>query len=408
MFQGVLESFTHLPLLARFAVALILFLSVPALCRKLRLPSIVGLMAAGIVLGPNGLQVAPKNSEVAHLFADIGKLLLMFFAGLEIDLTQFQRVRNRALVFGIASFAIPLAMGAALIPFFGYGWLTAVLLGAIFASHTLLGYPIVQRQGLIRNEAVTVAICGTIFVDVAALLVVAICIPIHTTGFSISAFLFQLFELAIFVPLVLFGLSRAANFLMARFHASKDGQLLVMLLIVLVAAVGAEAIHLEGIIGAFLAGLAVNRAVQHSAAKEELELLGNTLFIPAFFFTIGFLIDIRVFVNTIAQNLALVFGIVAIPVAAKWLAATAAKRAYGYSNQESTLMWALTVPHVAAALAVALTAHQAKDSAGVPLIDDAIFNSILVLVVVTAVLGPIMTELVGNKLASAQSTVNSA
>src|SRR5262249_40207336 len=156
--------------------------------------------------------------------------------------------------------------------------------------------------------------------DIAALLVVAVCIPIHTAGFSTSDFIIQIVELAIYVPVVVIVLSKAAHFLMERFHTSKDGQLLVMLLIVVVAAVGAEAIHLEGIIGAFLAGLAVNGAVQHSPAKEQLETLGNSLFIPAFFVTIGFLIDVRVFVDTIVGNLALVIGIVATPILAKLFA----------------------------------------------------------------------------------------
>lgn len=402
MFSGIFESMTHLPPLARFALALMIFLSVPALCRRIRLPAIVGLLAAGIAFGPHGLQIAPKHSEAAHIFADVGKLLLMFFAGLEIDLTQFQRVRHRALAFGMASFAIPLVMGTAVLPVFGYGWLPAVLIGAIFASHTLLCYPIVQRLGLIRNEAVTAAICGTIFVDVAALLVVAVCIPIQTTGFSSTAFLLQLLELAIYVPLVLFGLSYLADFLMKRLHASKDGQLLVMLLVVLIAAIGAEAIHLEGIIGAFLAGLAVNRAVQHSTAKEELELLANTLFIPAFFFTIGFLIDMRVFVSTITHNSVLVCGIVVTPILAKWVAAFTIQKAFGYQRDEGLVMWALSVPHVAATLAVALTAHEAKDSVGGRLIDESIFNSLLVLVVVTSVLGPIMTEIIGKRMAAAK------
>jgi Kef-type K+ transport system membrane component KefB len=183
MFEGVLESLTHVPSLARFAIALMVFLIVPALCRRVWLPAVVGLLAAGVVLGPNGLYLAPKNPAVSTFFAEIGKLLLMFFAGLEIDLTQFQRVRNRSLAFGVASFAFPLVLGIALGKLFGYGWLSAVLIGSVFASHTLLGYPIVQRLGLVRNEAVTVTIGATIFTDVAALLVVAVCIPIHTAGF---------------------------------------------------------------------------------------------------------------------------------------------------------------------------------------------------------------------------------
>lgn len=406
MFEGLLESVTHVPSLARFAIALIVFIIVPALCGRVRLPAVVGLLAAGVVLGPYGLGLTPKNPEVSHFFADIGKLLLMFFAGLEIDLTQFQRVRNRALAFGVASFGLPLVMGIALGKIFGYGWLSAFLIGSVFASHTLLGYPIVQRLGLVRNEAVTVTIGATIFTDVAALLVVAVCIPIHTAGFSTSAFLVQLLELAIYIPVVLIGLGQAARYLLARLQAKKDGQLLAMLLIVVIAAIGAEAIHLEGIIGAFLAGLAVNRAVENSSAKVELEFLGNTLFIPAFFVTIGFLIDVRVFGATLASNLALVCAIVATPIIAKWIAAVATQKCLAYSRDEGHIMWALALPQVAATLAVALTAYQAKDAAGNSLIDEPILNSVLVLVVVSSVLGPVLTEVFGKRMAAKEKTAS--
>ena len=368
----------------------------------MRLPAVVGLLAAGIVFGPYCLNLAPKNGEVATFFADIGKLLLMFFAGLEIDLAQFHRVRNRALAFGVASFGLPLAMGVGLGLAFGYGWLSALLIGSVFASHTLLGYPIVQRLGLVRNEAVTVTIGATIFTDIAALLVVAVCIPIHTAGFSPAAFGLQVLELAVYIPVVLIVLSRAAHFLMWRFRAQKEGQLLIMLLTVVVAAIGAEAIHLEGIIGAFLAGLAVNQAVQHSKAKEELEFLGNALFIPAFFVTIGFLIDVRVFADTIVGNFPLVCGVVATPIVAKYLAGRVTQRRFGYGRDDGLIMWALALPQVAATLAVALTAYAAKDPTGRPLIDETILNSVLVLVVVTSILGPVLTEVFGKRLAGAK------
>jgi Kef-type K+ transport system membrane component KefB len=400
MLAELLDSLAHLPLLARFAIVLMVFLEVPALCRRIRLPAVVGLLAAGVLLGPSGLHVAPKHGEVAHSFADIGKLLLMFFAGLEIDLTQFQRVRNRSLAFGMASFALPLVMGFGLGLVFGYELLTALLIGSVFASHTLLGYPIVQRLGLVRNEAVTVTIGATIFTDVAALLVVAVCIPIHTAGFSISAFVIQILELAIYVPVVLFVLSQAARILLPRFHATKEGRLLVLLLIVAVAAIGAETIHLEGIIGAFLAGLAVNRAIEHSEAKEELEFIGNALFIPMFFVTIGFLIDVRVFVDTIVRHLGLVCGIVATPIVAKWIAGVGTQKLFRYTRDEGLMMWALALPQVAATLAVALTAFEAKNSAGTPLIDEPILNSVIVLMVVTSVLGPVLTEMFGKRMAA--------
>src|SRR5262249_45346117 len=209
---GPLESLTHLPTLARLAIVLCVFLTVPALCRQVRLPAVVGLLAAGVVIGPSGLQIAPEHGEISQFFAEIGKLLLMFFAGVEINLTQFQRVRRRALAFGVASFGVPLVLGTALGCLLGYGLLSALLIGSVFASHTLLGYPIVQRLGLVRNEAVTVTIGATIFTDIAAPLVVAGAIPLQTAGFSPSAFLLRVGELGGSGPGGLVGRIRARTF----------------------------------------------------------------------------------------------------------------------------------------------------------------------------------------------------
>lgn len=400
MFDNILESMTHLPLLARFAIALMLFLTIPPLCKRIRLPSVVGLLLAGVVLGPSGLHVAPEHGEVAHFFADVGKLLLMFFAGLEIDLDQFMRIRKRSLTFGIATFAFPLLAGLIVGFVFGYGWIGALLIGSLLASHTLLGFPIVQQLGIVRNEAVTVAIGATVFTDVASLLVLAICIPIHTTGFSASTFVLQLLQLAIYVPVVLFGLSALARFLMHRFQGSKEGQFLVMLLAVTVAAIGAEAIHLEGIVGAFLAGLAINRAVQHSQAKEELEFLGNSLFVPMFFVVVGFLINVRVFFETLVGHIALVSSIVLGLIGSKWVAAVISQKLLGYSRNEGLVMWSLSLPQVAATLAAALTAYEAKAADGTRLIDEPVLNSVIVLMVVTSLLGPILTEFFGRRLAA--------
>ena len=135
-----LHNLTDLPLMARFAVAMAVILVVPALCQRVRLPAVVGLLPAGIAFGPHGLQVGPKSNEVAHFFSDVGKLLLMFFAGLEIDLAQFRRTGHRSLACGLATFALPLAAGAVAGLAFGYGWLAAILIGSLLASHTLLGY----------------------------------------------------------------------------------------------------------------------------------------------------------------------------------------------------------------------------------------------------------------------------
>jgi Kef-type K+ transport system membrane component KefB len=400
MASGFLESLTQLPLMARFAVAMAVILVVPALCQRVHLPSVVGLLLAGIAFGPHGLNVGPKSHEVAHFFADVGKLLLMFFAGLEIDLAQFRRTGHRSLAFGLATFALPLAAGALTGLGFGYDWLAALLIGSLLASHTLLGYPIVQRLGLSRDEAVTVTVGATLFTDVASLMILAVCIPIHLAGFSTTAFLRQVGQLAVYVPLVLVGLGGLTRWLMPRVK-TKEGQFLVMLLVVAIAAVGAEAIQLEGIIGAFLAGLALNRAVREGQARHELEFLGNTLFIPMFFITVGFLIDPRVFAATLVAHPGLVVALVGGLILSKLLAALIARRAFGYSRCQGLLMWSLSLPQVAATLAAALVAFEARDAGGRRLIDEPVLNSVIVLMVVTSVLGPILTEQIGKRVKAA-------
>jgi Kef-type K+ transport system membrane component KefB len=398
MLDGFLESLTQLPLMARFALAMAIIFVVPTLCEKVRLPSVVGLVLAGVVFGPHGLHVGPKSHEVAHFFADVGKLLLMFFAGLEIDLVQFRRTGNRSLIFGCVTFGLPLACGTLAGLGFGYGWVGALLIGSLLASHTLLGFPIIQRLGLVRDEAVTVTVGATVFTDIASLMVLAVCIPIHVSGFSTQAFVLQLAQLAAYVPFVLFGLGGVTRWLMPRVK-NKEGQFLVMLVIVSLSAIGAELIHLEGIIGAFLAGLALNQSVHESEAKNELEFLGNTLFIPMFFITVGFLIDTRVFAATIARHMGLVAAIVGGLILSKLLAALLARQAFGYSRDQALVMWSLSLPQVAATLAAALVAYEARNDAGVRLIDQPVLNTVIILMLVTSLLGPVLTEQFGRRLA---------
>src|SRR3974377_803009 len=197
------EPLGHLPLLVRFSLILAIFLLIPPLCRRLRVPPGVGLLLAGVSLGPSGLHTLPQAAPVAEFFAEIGKLLLMFFAGLEIDLSQFRRTGARSLVFGCLTFSIPQVVGTAVALLAGYGWLAAVLIGSLMASHTLLGFPIVQRMKLVTDEPVAVTIGGTVLTDLMSLLVLAVCLPIHSSGFSTSAFVLQIGELLAYMLIVL-------------------------------------------------------------------------------------------------------------------------------------------------------------------------------------------------------------
>jgi Kef-type K+ transport system membrane component KefB len=190
--------------LAVFTVLLLLILIIPPIFERLKLPGLVGLLVAGVIFGKNGFNILNHNSESIKLLSDIGKIYLMFVAGLEIDLNDFRRTKNRSLGFGLATFAFPLVFGSLVGKFFGFSWNSSVLIGSLFASHTLLGYPIVQRMGIVRNQAITVTIGATIFTDISALLVLAICVSIHQGEFSPGFLLLQLFLLALYVLVVLF------------------------------------------------------------------------------------------------------------------------------------------------------------------------------------------------------------
>jgi Kef-type K+ transport system membrane component KefB len=398
------EPVVHLPLLVRFAIVMAIFLLVPPLCRRLRIPPGVGLLLAGVALGPSGLHTLPNAAPVAEFFAEIGKLLLMFFAGLEIDLSHFKRTGTRSLVFGLLTFSIPQVVGMAVSLFAGYGWLAAVLIGSLMASHTLLGFPIVQRMKLVTDEAVAVTIGGSVFATLASLVVLAVCLPIHSSGFSASTFAIQIAELIVYVVALTAVLSTVGRWLVERMGDSKDRQVILILLIIAVAGFGAEMINLEPIIGAFLAGLAINRALNRREAKEQLEFLGDLLFIPMFFVSIGFLIDVRVFLQTLVTTTGLVVGIVGGLIAAKFLAAYLTQRLFGYSSSEGGLIWSLSLPQVAATLAAAIVAFQTRNTAGTRLIDEPAINTVLVLVVVTSILGPMLTEYYGRRRLAEQET----
>jgi Kef-type K+ transport system membrane component KefB len=207
----------------------------------------------------------------------------------------------------------------------------------------------------------------------------------------------QIAEMLAYILIVFVGLSALGRWLVERIGGSKERQLVLIFLIIAIAGFGAESINLEPIIGAFLAGLAINRALSHSSARAEVEFLGNTLFIPMFFVCIGFLIDVGVFMSTLVGKPGLVAGVVGGLIASKFLAARMTQRLFHYSRVQGHLIWSLSLPQVAATLATAIVAFQCKNAAGVRLLDQAAVNAVLVLVVVTSILGPMLTEYFGRQ-----------
>jgi Kef-type K+ transport system membrane component KefB len=261
---------------------------------------------------------------------------------------------------------------------------------------------------LVTDEPVAVTIGGTVFTDLTALLVLSVCLALHSSGFSPSGLAVQIGEMMAYVLLVFIGLSALGRWLIERMGDSKTRQVTLIFLIIALAGFGAEAIHLEPIIGAFLAGLAINRALRDSEAKEQLDFLGNTLFIPMFFVSIGFLIDVQVFLRTLIARIGLVIGIVGGLIAAKFFAARLTQRVFGYSRSQGGLIWSLSIPQVAATLAPAIVAYETKNAEGVRLIDEAVLNTMLVLVVVTTILGPLLTEYFGRRRLAEQHAASKA
>ncbi|MBW4490458.1 MAG: cation:proton antiporter [Trichocoleus desertorum ATA4-8-CV12] len=396
--ESILKFFEE-PIVS-FAVLLTVILTVPILVERFRIPGLVGLLAAGVILGPNGLHLLQKGSETISLLAEIGLLYLMFVSGLEVDIEEFRRKKYRSIGFGSLTFAIPLIFGTAVGRLFGFDWNASVLIGSLFASHTLLAYPMVSRLGVVSNEAVTVTIGATIFTDVGSLLVLAICIGINQGDFNATKLAILLGSLAIYSVVVLFGFDWAGRQFFKRTGDDEGNQFLFVLLAIFLASLGAQLIGVEKIVGAFLAGLAVNDAVGQGPVKEKVVFVGSVLFIPIFFVNLGLLIDIPAFIKSISSiwlTLAIVTGL----IISKFLAAYGAKLMYRYSKDELLTMWSMSMPQVGATLAAALVGYRAG------MLTEGVLNSVIVLMLVTATLGPLITSRVAPKLITSDPALES-
>ncbi|MEM8809353.1 MAG: cation:proton antiporter [Cyanobacteria bacterium P01_G01_bin.38] len=368
-----------------FAILLAVILIVPPIFERLRLPGVLGLLAMGVVLGPHSLGILSAESPVVELLADVGLLYLMFVAGLEIDLEQLRKVKYRAAGFGGLTFTLPLMAGIAIGRWFDFDWNGAVLIGSLLASHSLMTYPVVRRLGVVANEAVTVTIGATICTDIGALIILAICLGIHEGGFSLGRLLTLLLWLSLYTLVVLWGVDRAGRDFFRRSGSDEGNQFLFVLLAVFLAALGAELIGVEKIVGAFLSGLAVNDVLRNSPVKEKVVFVGSVLFIPIFFVNVGLLIDLPAFVKS-QSSFWLALAIVTGLVVSKFMAAFLAKLSFCYSWREMLTMGSMSIPQVATTLAATLVGNRAG------MLSDDVLNSVVVMMLVTATLGPLLVS----------------
>ena len=264
-----------------FLLIMTIILVTPLLSERVRLPGIVGIILGGMLIGPHGLGLIEDGDRMQFL-STIGLVYLMFSAGLEVDINTFMRVRGRAVVFGVITFIFPQLMGMGLGYLLGLNWLGMILLGSAFASHTLIAFPILTRLGVTRNEAVAVTAGATVLTDIGAFIVLAIVLGASNGGITVGYFIELFILLAIFAALIIFGLPRLSKFFLQRFsERAVEFQFIIVALFV--AAFGAELIGVHEVVGAFLAGLAVNATLpRYSSVKGNVLFMGESFFIPVF------------------------------------------------------------------------------------------------------------------------------
>jgi len=369
-----------------FSLILFIILLSPILLRKINIPGIIGLIISGVVIGPEGFNILAKNSAI-DLFSTIGLLYIMFIAGLELDLNEFKLNRNKSVAFGFFTFIIPLSIGFPVCYYLlGYNFDASFLTASMFATHTLVAYPIVSKFGISKNQAVAITVGGTILTDTAVLIILAVIMGKSQGNLSSEFWIRLSISLSIFSAIMFLLVPRIAKWFFSKLESEKHSHYIFVLSVVFFAAFLAEVAGVEPIIGAFVAGLALNKLIPHSSAlMNRIEFLGNSLFIPFFLISVGMLVDVRVLLSgPMALIIAGTLSIVAI--LGKWLAAFFTQLIFNYSNAQRQLIFGLSGAHAAATLAVILVGFNEG------ILDENILNGTIILILITCIVASFATE----------------
>ena len=389
-----------------------IILFAPIVLNKIKIPHLLGLIIAGAIIGPNGFHLMERDSSII-LSGTAGLLYIMFLAGLEIDLADFKKNSKKSLVFGLYTFIIPMILGIwAGFYVLEFSLPTSVLLASMFASHTLIAYPLVSKLGVAKNRAVNITIGGTMITDTLALLVLAIIVGM-TTGEVNSEFWIRLsISILVFGLIIMLLFPIIGRWFFKRFDDSVS-QYIFVLVMVFLGAVLAEMAGIEAIIGAFLAGLAINRLIPRtSPLMNRIEFVGNAIFIPFFLIGVGMLIDYRVFFQGFATIKVAVVMIV-IATSAKFLAAWLTQKTYNFSIDERRLIFGLSNAQAAATLAAVLVGYNiviGETASGEPvrLLSESILNGTILMILFTCTIASFVAQKGAKNIALAESTETTA
>lgn len=377
--------------LAIFALIISAILLVPMVCRKIRIPSIVGFIIVGICIGEHGFNLISGGS-VIRILGMIGMLYIMLQAGIEVDINDFRQQRTRAIIFGLYSFVFPFGLGCLTSLALGFNLTTSLLMGAMYGSHTLMTYPIVNRYGVQKNEAVNIAIGGTMLTITMALLVLAV-LKHHTSDINLQLPLWrQLFRIGLTMLHILVIFPKVAQRFFKRRSDATSGFLIVMTLMI-VSAWMADWCGLEGILGAFMCGVAMNKLVPNlSPVMQRINFVGNTLFVPLFLLGVGMMIDIHVLWSG-WMTLVIAVVMIATKLAGKWFAAWIAQRSFGLQTIEGALMFGMTHATAAGTLAIVTIGYETG------IFNDAILNAAVLMILVLCTSASFITEYASKQLA---------
>ncbi|SKB68746.1 cation:proton antiporter [Dyadobacter psychrophilus] len=393
-----------------FSVVLFIILFAPIIFNRIKVPHIIGLIISGMIVGPYGLNLLSRDSSIV-LFGTVGLLYIMFLAGLEIDLAEFRKNRNKIIVFGLTTFLLPLVTGTlASYYILGYGFLSSLLLASMFSTHTLVSYPIASKYGVTRNRAINMTVGGTMITDILALLILA-GVAGMSKGDVSPAFWFRLgFSFIIFVAVVLLVFPIICRWFFKRFEDSISQYIFVLAMVFLASFLG-ELAGVEAIIGAFFSGLVLNKFVPHSSPlMNRIDFVGNALFIPFFLISVGMLVDISVLVK--GWGALRVAGVIlVIALASKYLAAWITQKVFRLSSDEGLMIFGLSSSHAAATLAIILVGYNiivGETALGEPirLLDEDVLNGTIVLILVSCAVSSFVVERASKKLALLQEEEN--
>ncbi len=371
----------------KFLLILIIILMAPILLNRLKIPNLLGLIIAGAIIGPNGFGLMERDSSII-LSGTAGLLYIMFLAGLEIDLGEFKKQRTKSIVFGLYTFLIPMTLGiVGGIYLLHFSIITSVLLASMFASHTLISYPLISKLGVARNKVVNIAVGGTMITDTLALLVLAVIVGM-TEGELNTAFWLRLsISILIFGLIVMLVFPIIGRWFLKRYDDNVS-QYIFVLVMVFLGAVLAELAGIEAIIGAFLSGLALNRLIlRTSALMNRIEFVGTAIFIPFFLIGVGMLIDYRVFFKDF-ETIKVAGIMIFIATSAKFLAAWLTQKTYNFTKDERRLIFGLSNAQAAATLAAVLIGYNiiiGQDALGEPirLLSESVLNGTILMILVT-------------------------